>query len=323
MLLPRFVLCAFLVGLANMGSGVVLSQTYPTKAIRIITAEVGGGVDFTARLIAQGLSPDLGQQVIVENRGGANGAIAGEMVAISPPDGYTLLLYGSPIWLAPFLRNKVPYDPVRDFSAITLAVSVPAILAVHPSLPVGSVKELIALAKANPGKLNYASGSSGSSTHLATELFKWMAEVNIVYIPFKGSTPALNTLLGGQVQVMFATVASVTLHVKSGRLRALAVSTAEPSTLTPGLPTVAASGLLGYESVSIYGVFAPAKTPATIINRLNQDIVRVLNRPDVKDKFLNVGIVTIGSSPEQFAAIVKSEMARMGKVIRDVGIRDN
>ena len=312
----------FSVGMMILGAAVAFGQNYPNKPVRLVTAEAGGGADLVARLIAQGLSGPLGQQVVVDNRGAAGGAIAAEIVAKALPDGYTLLHYGSNIWLLPFLRNNLLYDPVRDFAPITLAVRAPNMIVVHPSLPVKSVTELIALAKARPGTLSYASGGTGSTPHLAAELFKAMANVDIVRIPYKGGGAALNDLLGGQVPLMFPVAAAALPHVKSGRLRALAVTSAQPTELAPGLPTVAASGLPGYESVSIQGLFAPAGTPATLINRLNQEIVRALNGENLKDKFFSAGIETIGSSPQVFAATVKSEMARLGKVIKDAGIRD-
>ncbi len=299
----------------------VQAQDFPDKPIRIVTSGVGGGNDFAARLIAQGLSGSLGQRVIVENRPGASGIIAAQTVSNALPDGYTLLLYSGSIWLLPVLRNDVPYDPVRDFSPITLAVSSPNILVVHPLLPVKSVKGLIALAKARPGELNNAGGESGSTTHLAAELFKAMAGVKIVHVPYKSGATRMADLIAGHVQLMFATAGSVMLHVKSGRLRALAVTSAQPSALVPGVPTVAASGLSGYESESPFAIFAPAKTPTTIINRLNQEIVGVLNKADVKERFFSAGVEIVGSSPGQLAATVKSEMARMAKVIKDAGIR--
>jgi tripartite-type tricarboxylate transporter receptor subunit TctC len=296
----------------------VHAQPYPSKPVRIVTTEPGSGNDLVARLIAAGLSGNLGQQVIVDNRG----ILAGEIVAKAPPDGYTLLAYGSPFWLAPFIRNNVGYDPVRDFAAVTLSASSPNILVVHPSLPVNSVRELIALAKARPGELNYGSSSTGATPHLAAELFKSMAGVNIMRVPYKGSGAALNDLIGGQVQLMFPNAGAATPHVKSGRLRALAVTTAQPSVLAPGLPTMAASGLPGYESVSPFGIFAPAGTPAVIINRLNQEIVRVLITAEVKERLYNVGVEVVGGSPEQLMVTMKSEMAMWGKVIRDAIARE-
>jgi len=298
-------------------------QGYPNKPIRLITAEAGGGNDFAARLIVQGLAGSLGQQMVVDNRGGAGGIIAVEIAARAQPDGYTLLLYANNIWLIPLLRSSVPYDPVRDFAPITWAAKSPNTVVVHPSLPVRSMEELIAYAKARPGELNYGSGGTGATTHLAVELFKSMTGVNIVRVPFKGNGPALNALIGGQVQLMFATAGAVAPHLKSGRLRALAVTSAQPSPLAPGLPTVAASGLPGYESISIYGVYAPSRTPPAIVQHLNEAIVRVLGRAEVKEKFLASGVETVGSAPGELAAIMKSEIARMGKVIRDAGLRED
>jgi len=297
-------------------------DTYPDKPIRIITSEPGGGVDFAARLMAPALTGTLGQQVIVENRGGAGGAIAADRVARASPDGHTLLLYGSPIWLAPFLRDKVTYDPVKDFAPITLTTRSPTVLVVNPSVAAHSVKELVALAKAKPGAINIAVGGSGTASHLATELFKATAGVNMVVVPYKGSGPVITALLGGEVLMTFSNAAAIAPHVKSGKLRALAVTSAQPSPLVPDLPTVAASGLPGYESTSIYGVLAPAKTPTPIIMRLNLELVRFLMQPDVKQKFLNSGVETVGNTPREFAAAIKSDMNKLGKIIKDAGIRE-
>ncbi len=318
MLLLRLVAWMFPVGLMTLGAGVASSQNYPNRPIRIVTAEVGGGTDFASRVIAPGLSGSLGQQVIVENR--PSGVIPGEVVAKASPDGHTLLLTGNVFWIAPLLK-KTPYDVMSDFSPITMVGSAPTVLVVNPSLPVRSVEELIALAKAKPGELNYASPSAGSSPHLAAELFKSVAGVNIVRVPYRGNAPALSALIGGEVQLTFAVAGAVGPHVKSGRVKALAITSAQPSALFRGLPTVAASGLPGYELIAILGIFAPGKTPMGLINRLNQEIVGVLNRADVKERFLNVGVETVGSTPAEFAATIRSEMAKLGKVISDAGIR--
>jgi tripartite-type tricarboxylate transporter receptor subunit TctC len=243
-------------------------------------------------------------------------------VAKAPPDGYTLLFWGSALWLLPFLRSGVPYDPVKDFAPITLAVNSPNVIIVHPSLAANSVRELIALAKARPGQLNYASGSTGSSNHLAAELFNSMAGINIVRITYKGAGAALNDLIAGQVQVMFPNAAAAAPHIKSGRIRALAVTSLQPSALAPGLPTVAGSGLPGYESGSILSVLAPGRTPIPIINRLNREIVQVLKRPDVKEKFFTTGSEVVASSPDELAAARESDMVKIGKLIKDVGIRE-
>ncbi len=299
------------------GSITAHAQSYPNKVIRIVSAEAGGAADVAARNIAQGISGPLGQQIIVDNRGSLLG---GEIVAKAAPDGYTLLVYGSSIWLMPFMRDNVPWDPLRDFKPITLALSAPSLLVSNPTLQVDSVRSLITLAKAHPGELNYASASAGSSNHLAAELFKAMAGVNIVRVPYKGTSPAINDLIAGQVQVMFSSAGSLIQHIKSGRLRALAVTSREPSALTPGVPTIA-STLPGYEAVSYFGVFAPARTPAPIIARLNHEIVTAFSKPEVKERFLAVSVEVVGSTPDEFTAVIKGEMNRLGKVIKDVGIR--
>ena len=319
MLAPRFVVWMFLVGILGLDAQAVSGQNYPNKPVRIVTGGVGSGSDFVSRLIAQGLSGSLGQQVIVDNR--PSGVIPGDTVAKAPPDGYTLLVSGSVLWIGPLLRDTNPYDPVKDFTAVTLAASSPNILVVHPSLPVKTVRELIALAKAKPGALNYSSAGTGASTHLAAELFKAMASVDIVRVPYKSSAAEMADLIGGHVQLTFGSTGAVTPHIRSGRLRAVAVTSPRPSVLASDLPTVAASGLPGYESVNIVGMFAPAGTPQAIINRLNQETVRVLNQADVKKKVLNSGVETVGSLPEECAAAMKSEMVRLGKVIKDAGIR--
>ena len=317
MLLSRFVLLFFPITVVLAYAEVVLGQNYPSKPIRIITASSGSGVDFGARLIAQALIEPLGQQLVVENR---SGTIPGEIVSKAPPDGYTILIAGTTIWIEPLLRQKTPYDPARDFSPITLAARTPSVLVVHPSLPIKSVKELIALARSRPGQLNSASGPSGGSPHLAAELFNAMTGVNIVHVPYKAIAQALTGLIGGEVQLAFPTSGAALPHIKSGRLRGLAVTSLQPTALVPGLPSVAAT-VPGYVSESITAVFAPAKTPAPIVSRLNQEIVRLLSQADLKDKFLASGSEVVGSTPEQLAATVSSEIARMGKVIKDAGIR--
>jgi tripartite-type tricarboxylate transporter receptor subunit TctC len=288
----------------------------------VVTSEYGSGSDFVARLIAQELTTRWEKQLIVDNRGGSALILAGIM-SKAPPDGYTLLVFGSTFWLTPLMRDHSTYDPVKDFAPITLVVNSPSILVIHASVPANSVKELIDLAKAKPGVLNYGSGANGAPTQLSVELFKAMAGVDIVRIPYKGTGPAVNALLGGQVQLMITGPAAVAPHVKSGKLKALAVASAQPSQLTPGLPTVAASGLPGYESASTGGVFAPARTPLSIVNQLHQEIVRIINRPDVKAKFLNAGLETVGNTPQEFAAMVKADMVKWGKVIKDAGIRED
>jgi tripartite-type tricarboxylate transporter receptor subunit TctC len=289
---------------------------FPTKPIRIVTSEAGGGTEFAARMIAQGLTAGWGQQAIVDGRGAF---LAMDFAARAAPDGYTLLVAGGSFWTGPLLR-KLTYDPVRDFLPISLTNTAPSVLVVHPSLPVKSAKELIALAKARPGDLNYSSPSTGSAVHLAAELFKSMAGVNIVRIGYRGSGPATIALISGEVQLAFPAASGVMPHVRGGKLRALGLTSAEPSALLPDLPTIAGSGLPGYESVVITGIYAPAKTPSALISRLNQEIVRFLRTPEAKDKFFSVGAEAVGSSPEQLAAKMKSVIARMDKLIKDTGI---
>jgi len=298
--------------------GAVHAQEFPTRPVRIVTSAVGGTTDLVARLIAQGLTASLGQQVIVDNR--PTGIIPGEIVVKAPPDGYTLLFSGSSLWMMPLLQ-KVPFDPVKDLAPVTLASSTPNIVVVNPAVPATTIKDLIALAKAKPGALNYGSGATGASSHLGAELFKYMAGVNIVRIPYKGQGPAVLGLLGGEVQMSFATSASVAAHIKSGKLRALAIGTAKPSALAPGLPTVAESGLPGYQSASNAGMFIPVRTPARLITLLNREIVQALNKQEVKDLLFRDGTEVAGSSPQEFAASIKAEMASLGKVIKAAGIR--
>jgi tripartite-type tricarboxylate transporter receptor subunit TctC len=308
-------------GMLVLCASAASSQDYPVRPIRLVSPGPGGGADFAARFIAQGIAGPLGQQVVVENR--PAGVIPGQVVSKMPPDGYTLLLNGNSFWIAPLMRGNIPYDPMKDFAPITLAVGAPNILVVHPSLPARSVKELIALARARPGVLNYASASSGGSVHLSAELFKHMARVDIVRVSFKTSGTSVISLVSGEVHLMFGNAPPVIPHVKSGRLRALAVTTRQPSALLPKVPTVAGSGLPGFEVASVYAMFAPARTPAAIVNRLNQEIVRFLGRPEAREKLLATGVEAVGSSPEELVAAIQSETARMGKVIRAAGLRED
>jgi tripartite-type tricarboxylate transporter receptor subunit TctC len=293
------------------------AQAYPTKPVRIVVTGVGSGGDFAARLIAQGVTATLGQALIVDNRGSGN--LPAEIVAKAAPDGYTLCLSAAPLWITPFLR-KTAYDPLRDFAPVTLAISSPNILVVHPALPVKSVRDLIALIRAKPGALNYATSGIGASSFLAAELFKSMLRADMVRVNYKSGGLALTELISGQVQLMFANAGSVATHLQSGRLKALAVTSAKPSALMPGLPTIAAGGLPGYELVSVQGIFAPAGTPEAVITRLNREFIPFLRRADTREKFFAAGVEAIGGTPEELAATLKSEMARLGKVIQATGI---
>jgi tripartite-type tricarboxylate transporter receptor subunit TctC len=318
MLTTRFVVSIFPTAMMVLGAGMLSAQTYPNKPIRVLASGAGGGTDLVARQIAQAISGPLGQPVIVENRGGVTLSI--EIVSRANPDGHTLLVGGSTIWTLPLLQSKVLWDPVKDFSPITFATATPSIVCVHSALPVKSVKELIALAKAKPGALNYSASGIGSASHLGAELFKSMAGVNIVGVSYKSNGPATLAVASGEVQMTIGGTSAV-LAVKSGSVRALAVSSLKPSALFPELPTVAASGLPGYESRSVNAVFAPGKTPPPIIRRLNQEIVRFLSVPQVKESFINDGQEVDPTTPEEFAAKIKSEMALMGKMIKDIGLK--
>jgi tripartite-type tricarboxylate transporter receptor subunit TctC len=296
------------------------AQGYPERPVRVVTSGAGGGLDVAARLIGPHLGAGLGQQVVIDNR--ASGVIPGEIVSKAAPDGHTLLFFGSTFWIGPLIQ-KAPYDPVRDFSPISLTNRAPSLLSVHPSVPAKTVAELVALAKARPGALNYGTSGTGAPNHLAGELFRSMAGVEIVRVPYKASGAAVTALMSGEIQLMFVPAASAAPHLKSGRLRALAVTSAEPSPLAPNLPTIAASGLPGYESVSIYAMFAPAKTPATVIGRLNREIATALQRPELRDRLFATGLESVGGTPQQLAAVLKAEMERVGKLIREAGIREN
>jgi tripartite-type tricarboxylate transporter receptor subunit TctC len=296
-----------------LGAGAAGAQDYPAKGIRIVTSPPGGSNDFVARLIVKGLTEKLGWQIVVDNRATI---LAPEVVARTTPDGYTLLVTGGS-FITGNLFDRLPYEPLRDFAPITLTHRQPNILVVHPSLPVKSVKELIAFAKAKPGELNYASSGVGSTNHLSGELFNFMAGTRIVRINYKGVGPAVTALLGGEVHLMYANLAAVSPHLQAGRLRPLAITSAEPSALRPGLPTMAASGLPGFETVVITGVYAPLATPAAIVNRLHQEIVRVIHLPEIKERFSSIGIETVGSSPQELTAAMKAEIARTAKLIKE------
>jgi tripartite-type tricarboxylate transporter receptor subunit TctC len=305
-----------MLAVAALSAGPARAQSFPVKPLRIVTSAPGGTSDFTSRIIARGLTESLGQQVIVDNRGN----FGAEVVVRAQPDGYTLLVEGSSVWISPMLQHA-PYDPLKDFAPVTIAVKAANVLVVNASVRVNSVKELIAYAKAHPGELNYATGGIGGASHLPAELFKSLAGVNIVNVNYKGTGPALNAVLAGEAQIMFSN-ATITLgHLKAGRLKALAVTSLEPSPVLPGVPTLASSGFPGFESIVPLGVIAPARTPPALVKRLNQEIVRVLNRPDVKERHFSIGVETVGSTPEEFTALIRSDIARWGKVIREAGIR--
>jgi len=298
------------------------AQTYPNKPIRMLAPEPGGGNEVAGRIIARALTESMGQQIVIENRGAASGVIAGELLARAPADGYTILYYGSTIWLLPFMRAKVPFDPIKDFAPVCFATTNPFFVFMHPSVPAKNLRELIALAKAKPGQLNYGSAGSGAATHLVAEMFKMAAGVDITRIAYKGSGAAGSGLLAGEVQLMFVSASVGLPFVKTGRLKALAVASAQPSPLAPDVPTAAAAGLPNFEAASTAGMFAPAKTPRAIVQRLNREIVQALARPEVKEAFERAAIEAVGSTPEQFGEFIKADMAKWGKVIKAAGIHE-
>jgi tripartite-type tricarboxylate transporter receptor subunit TctC len=316
----RYILAA-----AALLSGVpasAVAQQYPTKPVRLVVPFApGGGTDLVARVIAQQLTQTLGQAVIVDNRAGAGGVVGTEHVARAAPDGYTLLL-GSPgpITINPNLRAKTPYDPIRDFAPVSLATISPFVLSVHPSLPVKSVGELVALARSRPGQLNYGSSGLGSVAHLATEQFKALAKVDVVHIPFKGAAPAVTSFIAGQLELHFENQPTILPHIVSGRARALAVGTVKRSTLLPDLPTMREAGVAGYESSTAFGVMAPARTPEAIVSRLSREIAAALKTPEMKAALAKQGLDAVGSSPDEYAAHIKDESARNARLIKSIGL---
>ncbi|MBC7781050.1 MAG: tripartite tricarboxylate transporter substrate binding protein [Proteobacteria bacterium] len=297
-------------------------STWPTKPVRMIVPfPAGGGTDILARMVAQKLNEALGQPVIIDNRGGAGGTLGTEVAAKSAPDGYTLILVSGSHAINPGLYRTLPYDTVNDFAAISLIATSPGILVVHPALPAKSVRELIALARTRPGQLNYASAGSGTPPHLAAELFRTMASVDIVHVPYKGNAAALADVIGGHVSLTFPTMPSALPHVRSGKLRALAVTGARRSPAAPEIPTLAEAGLPGYEATSWYGLLAPARTDPGIITRLHRDVSGMLASADVKDRFAGQGLEPAANTPQQFAALIRSEIAKWSKVVKASGAR--
>ncbi len=298
------------------------AQQYPARPIRfIVPFAPGGSTDLLARFLAPRLTEALGQAVIVDNRGGAGGVIGADLVAKAPADGYTIVL-GSPgpLTINPNLQ-PMPYDTLRDFAPITLATISPFTLVVHPSVPVNSVKDLLALARAKPGQLNYGSAGNGSVGHFSAEQFKALAKVDILHVPFKGAGPAVADLVGGRLHLMFENLPTIVQHVRSGKLRMLAVGTKSRSALVPEYPTVAEAGVPGYESSTAFGVLAPAKTPSAIIARLNQETVKALRIPDMKEKLSGLGLEAVGGTPQQYAAHLKEERAKYGRIVKTAGIK--
>jgi tripartite-type tricarboxylate transporter receptor subunit TctC len=314
---------AFFIALAAPGPSSAAAQEYPSRPIRVILSVPAGATpDVTARLVGPGLSELLGQQLVMDNRGGAGGMIGAEIAAKSPPDGYTLFI-SSPgaLTILPHLRKNVPYDTLKDFVPIGLISIGPFLLITHPSVPAGTVKELIALAKANPGKLNYASAGNGVANHLAMELFKHMTGVDIVHVPYKGAPQAVTDVVAGHMNMMFNSIAPVLPHVKSGRVRALGIASLKRSPQLPDIPTIAESGVPGFEAVNWFGLFAPAGTPKPIVRRVSDALVKVLHAPDIRSKFEALGADPVGSTPEEFAAFVRRDMLQYATVVKVSGAK--
>jgi len=314
--------CGFMLG-ASLAAACASAQNYPTRPVRVIAPfTAGSAIDTLARVIGQKLADSWGQQMIIDNRVGANGIIGTEAAAKSPADGYTLY-FGNVSTLAvnPHLYSKLSYNPVKDFAPVSLTASIPLVLVVHPSLPVKSVKELIALAKARPGQLNYASGGVGSAQHLPMEMLRVAAGIDLVHVPYKGLGPAYSDVLGGQVPMMFSGISNVVPYRNSGRLRVLAIGSLKRSPALPDVPTVAESGVPGYIFEAWSGYLVPAATPKDVIVKIHAEIDRALALTDVQQKLSALGFDLVGGTPQEFAALIKTDLARFGKLVKDASIR--
>jgi tripartite-type tricarboxylate transporter receptor subunit TctC len=305
---------------AQQGPG---AAGYPAKPIKMVMPfPAGGPTDILGRLLGQKLTETWGQNVVIDNRPGGGGMIGGALAAKSPADGYTLFLGGiTTLVIATFVQKNMPYDPVRDFHPVTQATIQPILLMVHPSLPVKTVKEFLALTRARPGEVNYASSGPGGSGHLAGELFRSLTRVNIVHVPYRGAPPALTDLMSGQVQVMFGTMLASVPQIRVGRIRAVALTGPKRSIALPEVPTFAEVGLPGYDASSWNGILVPAGTPRPIIDRLHGELSKILRNPNILDRLVNDGPIPVGNTPEEFAAVIKSEQAKWGKVIREANVR--
>ena len=318
----RLQACALVIAACVM-AGAAIGQTYPTRPIRMVIGfPPGGGTDIVGRIVAQKLSEVIGQQVLPDNRGGASGQIAAEIVAKAPPDGYTVMMvHIAAISILPTLIPKLPYDPVKDFAPISLVAIGPNLLVVHPSLPVRTVKELVALAKARPGQLQYASPGAGTVQHLAAEYFKLQAKVDMLHVPYKGSGQSIVDLVAGQVHLNFDSVPPVINHVKSGRLRAIAVTSEKRFSLLPDIPSVSEAGVAGFDMSTWWGLVAPSGVGKDVIAKLYSETAKLLKQPDVRERIANVGAETVGNSPEEFAAFIRSEREKYAKLVKEANIK--
>jgi tripartite-type tricarboxylate transporter receptor subunit TctC len=315
----KYIITILLIGSSMLAHA---QANYPTRAVRVIVPSApGGGTDISARIIAPQLTQFLGQQIIVENRAGAGTMIGGEAVARAAPDGYTLLMGISTLAINPAMYKKVPYDALKDFAPVSLAVSLSNVLVVHPSLPVRNVKEFIALVKPRPGQVNFASAGVGTSPHLSMELFLVMTGLKMLHVPYKGSGPGVTDLVAGHVPAMMPNMLSAQPHIKSGRLRALGVTGSKRAPGADDIPTIAEAGVPGYEAVQWYGLLAPAGTSRDIVTKLHAGVVRALQNPDVRQRLLNDGAEPVGNSPEEFASYLRAETTKWAKVVQAAGIK--
>lgn len=318
----KHTLFAVIAAAALSTTGALNAQTFPSKPFTIIVpASPGGAIDLAARLIGQKLTESTGQPVIIDNKTGATGIIGTDFVAKAAPDGYTLALVASSHAINPSMKKVLPFDPLKSFEPVVLTHVVPLMLVVSPSLPVKTVQELVAYGKANPGKLTFASSGSGGAPHFSGELFKTMAGIDMVHVPYKGSTLAHPDLLSGRTSLMFDTVAAINIQVKSDKVRALAITTAKRSSVAPTVPTMAEAGMIGYETSTWGGILAPAGTPKAVVAKLNAEINKALNAPDVRQRLQEAGIEVGGGTPQQFTDFIQSEMVKWAKVAKDAGIQ--
>jgi tripartite-type tricarboxylate transporter receptor subunit TctC len=322
-MLARFIsFGAAAAALALLCAPVVQAQGYPARPLRVVVPyAAGGSTDVLARIIGQKLTEALGQPVVVDNRTGAGTLIATEIVAHAAPDGHTLLMATPPLTVAPALYQKVPFDVARDFAAVTNIAATSNVLVVHPSVPAHSVRELVALAKANPGKYTFGSSGVGGASHLATELFRSMAGIELLHVPYKGGSVAVTDLLGGRLTLMFANLTTIQSHIKTGKVRALAIGTAQRSLIVPELPTVAEAGVTGYEANNWNGVVVPAGTPRTVVERLQREIKAIVNAPDMRDKLFAAAFEPIADTPAEFARYLAAERVKWAKVVTDAGVK--
>jgi tripartite-type tricarboxylate transporter receptor subunit TctC len=311
-------LAALVIGIVQAAAA---ADKFPTRPIRVIVPQsAGGSTDFAARAVAQKMSEALGENVVVDNRPGAGSINGTETVARATPDGHTLLAVAASFTINPALHKSLPFDPVRDFAPVSQIVALPHILIVHPSVPAKTVKELVALAKAKPGQLNYASSGIATSTHLAAELFMYMTGTKMVNVPYKGGAPGMTAMLSGECQLNFATISTAVPHVRSGKLRGLAVTSAKRSAAAPEFPTIAESGVPGYAHSSWVGILAPAATPKWVVARLNAEAVKAVNLPEIRTLLLRDGLESLGDAPHEFEAVIRKEVAQWQKLARAAGI---